>query len=102
ATRVGERLLGNLRELAQESYLIGDVRGLGLMIAVEMVKDKETKEPGKAEAEAVVQACFRRGLLLLPCGPSSIRFSPPLILTEAQADTAFGIFAEALAEVEGR
>jgi 4-aminobutyrate aminotransferase len=102
ATRVGERLLGNLRELAQESYLIGDVRGLGLMIAVEMVKDKETKEPGKAEAEAVVQACFRRGLLLLPCGPNSIRFSPPLLLTEAQADTAFGIFAEALAEVEGR
>jgi 4-aminobutyrate aminotransferase-like enzyme len=41
-------------------------------------------------------------LLLLPCGPSSIRFSPPLTLTEAQADTVFGIFAEALAEVEGR
>lgn len=102
AARVGERLLGNLRELAQESYLIGDVRGLGLMIAVEIVKDKETKEPGKAEAEAVVQACFRRGLLLLPCGPNSIRFSPPLILTEAQADTAFALFAEGLAEVEGR
>jgi 4-aminobutyrate aminotransferase len=102
AARVGDRLLRNLRELAPESHLVGDVRGLGLMIAVEMVKDKETKEPGKAEAEAVVEACFRRGLLLLPCGPSSIRFSPPLILTEAQADTAFGIFAEALAEVEGR
>jgi 4-aminobutyrate aminotransferase len=100
ATRVGERLLANLRDLAEESRLIGDVRGLGLMLAVELVKDKETKKPAKKEAEAVVQAAFRHGLLLLSCGPSSIRFSPPLILTEAQAETAFQIFAEALAEVE--
>jgi 4-aminobutyrate aminotransferase len=102
ATQVGGRLLANLGELAEESRLIGDVRGLGLMLAVELVKDKVSKEPAKKEAEAVVQAAFRRGLLLLPCGPSSIRFSPPLILSAAQADTAFGIFAEALAEVENR
>jgi 4-aminobutyrate aminotransferase len=100
AARVGERLLGDLRELAQESRLIGDVRGLGLMIGVEMVKDKETKEIAKAETDAVMLECFKRGLLLLPCGPNSMRFSPPLIITEAQAGTAFEIFAEALAEVE--
>jgi len=102
ATRVGTRLLDNLRELAVESRLIGDVRGLGLMIGVELVRDKETKVQAKEEANLVVQECFKRGLLLLPCGPNNVRFSPPLILTEAQADIAFGIFAEALAEVERR
>jgi 4-aminobutyrate aminotransferase len=102
ASRVGGWLLDSLQELAEERHMIGDVRGLGLMIAVEMVKDKDSKEMAREEADAVVQACFRRGLLLLPCGPSSIRFSPPLILSEAQARTAFHIFAEALAEVEGR
>jgi len=102
AARVGEQLLGNLRDLADESYLLGDVRGLGLMVAVELVRDKETRVPAKKEAEAVVQACFRRGLLLLPCGPSSIRFSPPLLISPQQADTALAIFAESLKEVEGR
>jgi 4-aminobutyrate aminotransferase len=102
AARVGRRLLGHLGELAEESRLIGDVRGLGLMIGVEMVKDKETKEVAKQEAGQLALECFRRGLLLLPCGPNSIRFSPPLIITEAQADIAFEIFAEALAAVEDR
>jgi len=102
ATRVGGRLMKNLRDLAEESRLIGDVRGLGLMIGVELVKDKETKVPAKEEAEQVKDACFKRGLLALPCGTSSLRMSPPLVLSEAQADTAFEIFADALAEVEGR
>ncbi len=102
ATRVGGLLLERLRELAAESRLIGDVRGLGLMIGVELVKDRQSREPAREEAEAVVQGCFRRGLLLLTCGSSSVRFSPPLILTPAQAETAFQIFADALAEVEGK
>ncbi len=100
ASRIGEQLLGNLRDLAEESHTIGDVRGLGLMIGVELVKDKATKEIAKKEAQQVIMECFRRGLLLLPCGPSGIRFSPPLILTPAQADTAFQIFAEALTAME--
>ena len=102
AARVGERLLKNLRNLAGESRLMGDVRGLGLMIGVELVKDKETKEMAKAETEQLMLASFKRGLLLLPCGPNSMRFSPPLIITEAQADAAFDIFCQALAEVENR
>jgi 4-aminobutyrate aminotransferase len=101
ASRVGQRLLDNLRELAEESRLIGDVRGLGLMIGVELVRDKETKEMAKEETDRVMVECFERGLLVLPCGPNSIRFSPPLIITEAQADAAFEIFAEALLAVEG-
>jgi 4-aminobutyrate aminotransferase len=99
-TRVGEHLMGNLRDLAVESRLIGDVRGLGLMIGVELVKDKQTKAPAKKETEQLTLECFRRGLLVLPCGPNSIRFSPPLIITESEADTAFQIFAESLAVVE--
>jgi 4-aminobutyrate aminotransferase len=102
AAQVGERLMQNLQELGEESRLIGDVRGRGLMIGVELVKDKVTKARAKQEANEVVQECFKRGLLLLTCGPNSVRFSPPLILTAAQADTAFQIFADALAEVENR
>lgn len=102
ATRVGARLTANLRDLAAESRLIGDVRGLGLMIGVEMVKDKETKDKARQETKDVTLACFKRGLMVLPCGSNSIRFSPPLVITEAEADTAFDIFAAALAEVETR
>jgi 4-aminobutyrate aminotransferase len=102
ATRVGARLIANLRQLAQTSRLIGDVRGLGLMIGIELVRDKGTKIPAAAETEQVVLECFQRGLLTLPCGPNSIRFSPPLIISEEQADTAFEIFADALAAAENR
>jgi 4-aminobutyrate aminotransferase len=102
ATRVGQRLLDNLRDLAEESRLIGDVRGIGLMIGVELVLDKERKVRAKLEANEVVQECFKRGLLLLTCGPNSVRFSPPLTVTGDQVDTAFQIFAESLAQVEQR
>jgi len=102
ASRVGRRLMSNLRDLAAESRLIGDVRGLGLMIGVELVKDKETKAKARQETKDVTLACFKRGLMVLPCGSNSIRFSPPLVITEAEADTAFDIFAAALAEVETR
>ncbi len=100
ANRIGQRIMTGLRDLAQESRLIGDVRGLGLMIGVELVQDKESKRPATQAADLVVKECFKRGLLLLPCGPNSVRFSPPLILTESQADLAVEIFADALAEVE--
>jgi 4-aminobutyrate aminotransferase len=100
AARLGQKLLGNLRELAGESRLIGDVRGMGLMIGVELVLDKVAKTRAAQEANQVVQECFKRGLLLLPCGPNNVRFSPPLTITEGQADTAFQVFADALAQVE--
>jgi 4-aminobutyrate aminotransferase len=102
ATRVGQRLLDNLRELAEESHLIGDVRGLGLMVGVELVLDKEAKLRANEKAREVVQECFKRGLLLLTCGPNNVRFSPPLTITEGEAGTAFQIFADALAQVEHR
>ena len=89
-----------LQALAAKHPLIGDVRGRGLMIGVELVRDRTTKERAGQEREAVVAAAFRRGLLLLGAGANTVRFSPPLVLTREQADTAVRIFDEALTEVE--
>lgn len=100
AEKIGSVLKENLNGIAAESKMIGDVRGLGLMIGVELVKDKTTKARAKKETEKVMAACFERGLMVLPCGPNSIRFSPPLNITQEQADTAVQIFAEALFAVE--
>ncbi len=102
ATIVGDQLKESLQGLTASSKFIGEVRGLGLMIGVELVKDKQTKEKAKAETEEVIQECFQRGLMLLPCGPNSVRFSPPLNITEEEANTAFEIFAAALKAVESR
>ena len=70
------------------------------MIGVELVRDRQTKERATDERDAVVNAAFTRGLLVLGAGKNAIRFSPPLVLTREQADTAVRIFDEALTEVE--
>jgi 4-aminobutyrate aminotransferase len=97
---VGAHLMGGLQALAEKHPLIGDVRGRGLMIGVELVRNRDTRERATLERNAVVLAAFRRGLLLLGAGKNAIRFSPPLVLTRDQADTAIRIFDEALTEVE--
>jgi 4-aminobutyrate aminotransferase len=99
AADVGAHMLAGLEALADKHPLIGDVRGRGLMIGVELVRDRQTKERATDERDAVVLAAFRRGLLLLGAGKNAIRFSPPLVLTRAQADVAIRIFDEALTEV---
>jgi 4-aminobutyrate aminotransferase len=101
AATVGARLMDGLKGLVGKHRLIGDVRGRGLMVGVELVRDRQTKERATTERDAVVNAAFRRGLLVLGAGKNSVRFSPPLVLTAAQADTAVRIFDEALSEVEG-
>ncbi|MEJ2511221.1 MAG: acetyl ornithine aminotransferase family protein [Anaerolineales bacterium] len=102
AEKVGSALKEQLSGVAESSKMIGDVRGLGLMIGVELVKDKTTKTRAKKETEKVMLACFERGLMVLPCGPNSIRFSPPLNITIEQAETAVEIFSEALFVVESK
>ncbi len=102
AADVGVYFLEGLRALAEHHPLVGDVRGKGLMIGVELVKDRQTKERAKTERDAVIDAAFRRGLLLLGAGANAIRFSPPLVLTKAQADIAMKILDESLSEVERR
>jgi 4-aminobutyrate aminotransferase len=71
------------------------------MIGVELVRDRTTKERAIQERDAVVNAAFRRGLLVLGAGKNAVRFSPPLVLTREQADMAVRLFGEALSEVEG-
>jgi 4-aminobutyrate aminotransferase len=100
ATVVGEHLMAGLKGLMDRHPLVGDVRGRGLMIGVELVRDRRTKERADRERDLVVNAAFARGLLLLGAGRNSVRFSPALVLTREQADVAVAIFDEALTAVE--
>jgi 4-aminobutyrate aminotransferase len=93
---VGDYLKSRLAELMERHRLIGDVRGLGLMVGAELVSGRESKEPASSERDEIVQACFRRGLLLLGCGVSTLRFCPPLVVTKEQCDVAVGILDEVL------
>jgi 4-aminobutyrate aminotransferase len=101
AAEVGAHMKAGLTALMDKHPLIGDIRGRGLMLGVELVRDRTTKERAVQERDAVVNAAFKRGLLVLGAGKNSIRFSPPLVLTREQADTAVRVFGEALSEVEG-
>ncbi len=102
AARLGTHLMEGLRAMMDRHPLIGDVRGRGLMIGVELVRDRATKERAVEERNALVNAAFERGLLILGAGKNAIRFSPPLVLTIDQADTALQIVDEALTDVERR
>src|SRR5258705_251549 len=99
AAVVGGYWRSGLEALADRHPLVGEVRGRGLMIGVELVRDRQTKTRATDERDAVVTAAFARGLLVLGAGKNSVRFSPPLVLTRHQADTAIRIFDEALSEV---
>ncbi len=99
ATKVGNYLLKGLENLSKNYPIIGDVRGKGLMIGVEFVRDRETRERATEERNKIERLAFEKGLLLLGCGKNSIRFAPPLIVTKKEADTALTIFEEVLKEV---
>ena len=99
AADVGGHLLAAVKELMKKHQLIGDVRGRGLMIGIELVRDRQTKERAVTERDRMVLECFRRGLLVLGAGRNAIRLSPPLVLTRDQADTAVRILDEALSDV---
>jgi 4-aminobutyrate aminotransferase / (S)-3-amino-2-methylpropionate transaminase / 5-aminovalerate transaminase len=96
----GEYAMGKLRELQKRNPLIGDIRGRGLMIGVELIKDAE-KTPATAEAEGIRDACLKNGLLVGVGGVHAnvIRFQPPLVITKQQIDQAISIFTDALESV---
>lgn len=96
AAERGEQLMGGLRELQKSIECIGDVRGLGLMIGVELVKDRVTKERASDWRNQVIQAAFKKGLLLLGCGENSIRFCPALTVSSDEIDVCLSIFEECL------
>jgi len=94
AASMGDYILNQLRELQKRFPLIGDVRGRGLMIGLELVKDPVTKEKAVEERNKVIQACFEKGLLILGCGENVLRLIPPLIIAREEVDTALTILEE--------
>lgn len=94
---VGEYLRAGLNKLKDKYDVIGDVRGLGLMLGVEFVTDKENLKPNAELRDKIEMECFNRGLIILGCGTSTIRWSPPLILTKDNVDVALEIFDNAIA-----
>lgn len=100
AARVGSHLLGRLEDLSNKHEAIGDVRGLGLMAAIEFVRDRATLEPWPELRDSIVGECFHRGLVLQGAGPSAIRLSPPLIIDTEQADFAIETLDAAIAKLK--
>ncbi|MFQ6053250.1 MAG: aminotransferase class III-fold pyridoxal phosphate-dependent enzyme, partial [Candidatus Bathyarchaeia archaeon] len=100
ATEQGDYIMERLGEMKEEHPMIGDVRGAGLMIGVELVRDRGTKEPAPKEAADLVMRCFRRGVAIITCGVSTIRIAPPLIITRDLVDRSLEILDECLGEVE--
>jgi len=100
ATEVGNHMLKRMADWPSKHKLVGDVRGRGLMIGVEIVKDKKTKEYANAERDRIVEQAFGRGVLFLGCGPSTVRIAPPLVVTKDEADVAIDTLEEAIATVE--
>jgi len=102
AAAVGSHLMDGIRGLADKHPLIGDVRGKGLMIGIELVQDRTTKARAVEERNALVQAMFRRGVLVLGAGRNALRLAPPLVLCKGQADSVLRVMDEALTEVAAR
>jgi len=100
AVKMGQYMLDRARAMEAEHPTIGDVRGKGLMIGIELVEDKESKEPARALKDDLLQRAFKKGLLILGCGASTIRFMPALTIDGQTADEGLALFEEALTEAE--
>jgi 4-aminobutyrate aminotransferase len=98
AAAVGAYFMGRLRELQARHEVIGEVRGRGLMIGMELVTDRTSRAPFPELAEAVLHRAFHNGLILLSCGVSTVRFMPPLLITKADVDEAMSILEPSLVE----
>ena len=99
---VGGHIMDRIAEWPKHLDLVGDVRGRGLMIGVEIVTDKKAKTQGGAERDKIVELAFERGVLLLGCGPNTIRIAPPLIVTKEQTDIAIDVLEECINIVAGK
>jgi 4-aminobutyrate aminotransferase len=100
AAERGEQLKTALEELAAPYDWIGEVRGLGLMLAMEIVEHRRTRKPDPARRNRIVNEAFQHGLLLLGCGESAVRFSPPLCITAEQVETGVGVLREVLEQID--
>jgi 4-aminobutyrate aminotransferase len=100
AAIIGEKMLARLRNWPSIHPIVGDVRGRGLMIGIEIVKDQASRDFAGAWRDRIVELAFERGLLILGCGETSIRLAPPLIVNEHEASIAVDILEDCIAEVE--
>jgi 4-aminobutyrate aminotransferase len=98
AQKMGERLIAGVRKLAEKHTIIGDVRGRGLMIGVELVKDRATREPYPEAIKPIEEMAFAKGLLILGAGKNSLRLAPPLVVDAEDIDIGLGILSECLSE----
>jgi 4-aminobutyrate aminotransferase len=98
AAQRGEQLKHGLIKLQRQHYHIGEVRGIGLMVAMDLVKDRDEMKPDPVLRDHIVQTAFRHGLLLLGAGESAIRFCPPLCITAEQVETGLRILGQVMAE----
>jgi 4-aminobutyrate aminotransferase len=97
AATVGEKMLQSLRPWVAKHPTVGEVRGRGLMIGIEIVKDQQSRTPAGPMRDKIVDLAFERGLLILGCGETSIRLCPPLIVNQQEADIALDILDECIA-----
>lgn len=100
ATKQGEYALKRLKEMQEKYEIIGDVRGKGLMIGVELVRSKYTKEPAEEESHEVIKRCWKKGLVIITAGDSTVRIAPPLIITRELFDIGLDILESCIKEVE--
>jgi 4-aminobutyrate aminotransferase len=98
AASVGDYFMAKLRELQARHQIIGEVRGRGLMIGMELVTDRASKAPAKELCDKIVERAYYNGLLLLACGKSTVRFMPPLSVTRAEVDEAIAIMEQTINE----
>ena len=100
AARMGRLLLDRLKEWPQRHRMVGDIRGKGLMLGIELVKNRQTKEPATKERDRLIQLAFENGLLVLGCGVSTLRLMPPLTINQSQAEFAVQILDRCLSQIE--
>lgn len=100
ATKQGAYILKRLEELKEKSEIVGDVRGKGLMIGLEIVENKEDKKPAPEKVKEIMLRSWKRGVAVITCGASTVRIAPPLIITRELVDAALDIIEDTVKEVE--
>lgn len=96
----GARIMAAFRELAKTHSIIGDVRGLGMSIGVDLVKDRTTKEPANEATKKIIYRCYEQGLMLISLAGNVLRIQPPLVITDQEIDRAMDILARSFADYE--
>ena len=99
ARKLGKRAVARLTEMKERYEVVGDVRGMGLFVGVEIVKDKKTKRRGEQEAREIMDRCFKNGLLVITAGRNTLRIIPPLNVTEEELDEGLEILEESISLV---